>query len=56
MDVNDADEMDLALDPSLSLTAEGLWSDEESGSSPASDLDEPTTVVIKRKVFPTRCD
>lgn len=45
------------LDPSLSLTAEGLWSDEESSQNPNSDAEDPDYIPPnqqppKRKVFP----
>jgi hypothetical protein len=54
MDVDDPPEqMDLALDPSLSLNAEGLWSDEESMDSAPSDLEEETPRQMqKRKAIP----
>lgn len=53
MDVDDpSTSMDLTLDPSLSLNAEGLWSDEESLYSGASDLDAEPRPVPKRKVPP----
>lgn len=51
MDVDDPNmQMDLTLDPSLSLNAEGLWSDEESDNSAPSDLDDVPQPVPKRKV------
>ena len=37
----DPDAFQMDIDPSLSLTAEGLWSDEESLYNPNSDSDDP---------------
>lgn len=52
----DPDPSQMDLDPSLSLTAEGLWSDEESLYNPNSDSDDPDlststpSAPAKRKV------
>jgi hypothetical protein len=54
----DPDPSQMDIDPSLSLTAEGLWSDEESLYNPNSDSDDPElststpSAPPKRKVLP----
>jgi hypothetical protein len=51
--MNDDDAMDMDIDPTLSLNAAGLWSDEESNHDPISDVSDPELVpTIKRKVHP----
>ena len=52
-------DVSMDIDPSLSLTAEGLWSDEESVYNPPSDSDDPdlpstsAPTTPKKKVIPS---
>jgi hypothetical protein len=45
--------MDMDIDPSLSINAAGLWSDDESNHDPISDVSDPELPqTTKRKVTP----
>jgi hypothetical protein len=47
------DAMDMDIDPSLSINAAGLWSDDESNHDPISDVSDPELPqTTKRKVNP----
>jgi hypothetical protein len=48
------DAMDMDIDPTLSVNAAGLWSDEESNHDPISDVSDPELpqTTTKRKVTP----
>ena len=50
----DLDPSQMDLDPSLSLTAEGLWSDEESLYNPNSDSDDPDLSISTPSAAPKR--
>jgi hypothetical protein len=52
----DDDAMDIDIDPTLSLNAAGLWSDEESNQDPISDISDPElpqTTTKRKLILPT---
>jgi hypothetical protein len=53
-EMDDIAMIDIDLDPSLSLNAEGLWSDEESLQNPQSDSEDPDISISNSVITPKR--